>query len=733
VRKIFLSASFVLLLISTQLSAQEAGNDSTDRVLEEVIVTATKREVALQDLAMSVGVLTAKQLQDIGAIDLSDYWRLVPSLNARDGAFGGNSVIIRGLSDTDSFQSTESLNAFYIDDTAITYVTGLFASAGDFAMVDVERVEVLRGPQGTLVGANAMGGAIRVITKEPDPSSGTSRLELRLSNTKHGGWNYGGNFIWNQPIGDDSAIRLAAFYQDDDGFIDDIGLQHKNINDKERTGVRLSGLWNTTDSFEILARVYAENIDTGGYNYTDPIGKLELGLETEGDYQIALLSPETRQEKLRLAALRLRWSANWGEVYSATSWFKKDLQQAYDWSKEFYYEFFGFWNPAPFASDSSQRDFSQELRISSDGAGNFNWLAGFYYLDQDFRSQSVGAVPGALEICPDCGFLIPPDEVIMDFDERSDRQDFAIFGELSWRFHESFEATLGGRWYQIDRNYSTSGYFAIFPVDDQIEGDANDFVPKLSLSWDSTDQTMVYGLISQGFRPGQFNEALSRELCGARDIIDSDSLTNYEAGIKTRSQDGQFSMNATVFHIDWDDMQTNVFNQQECGFIFLENAGKATSDGVEVDFNWLVAENFNLQGGFGYNKAELAEALPNPGVDAPKGTRIPNVPDWTANIAGTWSFQWSDHLGGYFRADAQYVGSRTTRFDQTENLQTLSKLDSYALFNLRLGGQTESWRTELFVTNLFDKVADIFCCRYDYETTIARPRTIGARAIFDFN
>ncbi len=208
--------------------AQNADDENEERVLEEIIVTATKREVNLQDLPLSVSVLTGQQLADVGATRMDYYWRMIPSLNVKDGPVGGDSVIIRGLSDTTSFFQNESLNAFFIDDTAVTLVPGLFNTPGDPALIDVARVEVLRGPQGTLVGANAMGGVIRVITQEPDIEMTSRSLDMNLSSTAHGGLNYGGNIILNQPLSNgNSAIRLVAFYQDEDGFINDIGLQNK--------------------------------------------------------------------------------------------------------------------------------------------------------------------------------------------------------------------------------------------------------------------------------------------------------------------------------------------------------------------------------------------------------------------------------------------------------------------------------------------------------------------------
>jgi outer membrane receptor protein involved in Fe transport len=721
----------VLAACSMAVSAQDKPADNEVRVLEEIIVTATKRAVKLHDLPLSVGVVTGEELTDIGAIGMDDYWRMIPSLNVKDGPLGGNTAIIRGLSDSVSFSQPESLNAFYLDDVAITFVPGLYATPGDPALVDVARVEVLRGPQGTLVGANAMGGAIRIITNEPDSEESLRSLDLNLSNTAHGGWNYGGRFIINQPLGGGaSAIRLAAWYQDDDGYTDDIGLGREDINSEQRQGARLSWLWNASDSLEILARAYSEKIETGDLDFTDPIGKPELGLPTEGDYQVALLSPQPREEELRVATLRIRWQAAWGELYSATSWFEKDTSLNADWSPEFNLNF-GFYHLAPFHTEVGQQDLSQELRFSSDGSGVFNWLAGLYYLDQEATRFDTGSAPGIHEDCPGCFPFIGPDEILLQYHEQSSRKDTALFGEVSWRFREDFEATFGGRWYRIKRELASQGFFTIFPLDELVSGEGEDFVPKLSLSWDVSDQTMVYGLVSEGYRPGQFNTPAARDVCGARTIIDSDSLRNYEIGTRTRLADERVGLNVTVFHIDWDDIQTSTFDF-DCGFTVLENGGKASSDGLELEFSALLTDNFSLQGGIGYNDAKLEEAIP--AFNAPEGQRIPNVPKVTANLAVIWNFAWSDRIGGLFRGDVQYVGSRTTSFDPTlsERTPTPASLDAYYLVNLRLGGDTGRWFTELFIDNLFDEVADLFCCRLFVETYINRPRTIGVRTRYDF-
>ena len=714
------------------VSAQDDADGDEKPVLEEIIVTATKREVNLQDLAQSVGVLSGEQLQDMGALRLDDYWRAIPSLNVKDGPLGGDTVIIRGLSDSDSFLQNESMTAFYLDETSINYVEGLFGTPGDPSLVDVARVEVLRGPQGTILGANAMGGAIRIISNEPDPETASQRVDLNISDTAHGGWNYGTSLVLNQPVREgSSALRLAAFYQDDDGWIDDIGLGSKDINSDRSTGARLSYLARVNDSLEVLARVYFEDRNLGGFNWQDPVGLPQLGLFTD-KYQRVLLSDEHRDEQLKLASLRLSWRTSWGEVISATSWYEKDVTLAIDFSPEIL-GFFGILNVAPGDTDLRQKDISQEFRLMSDHSDTFSWLTGVYFLDQESRSEDSFIIPGVHASCPGCFPFIPADEVALDVAGRGTRQEWSLFGEVNWRFRPEWELTLGGRWYDIERSLDTRGFFLFDSLDDGVRGDDQDFVPKLSLAWDTTDSVMIYALASKGFRGGQFNNAAARDVCGAKPVLDSDELWNYELGARAQSASGTATLNISAFHIDWTDIQTSVLpDPAQCLFLFKENSGKATSDGFELDFSTLLSEHFVLQGGLGYNKAELTEE--NLSFNAPKGTRIPNVPKVTANLAGTFNFALGNAVDGFARGDIQYVGSRTVFFDPTlaEAIGSPATLDAYYLVNVRVGAQRDRWRAEIFVDNLFDEVADLFCCRFDNETAINRPRTIGLRTRYDF-
>ncbi|MDX1429840.1 MAG: TonB-dependent receptor, partial [Rhodothermales bacterium] len=470
----------VCLLLLFCVPGAFAQSGSSDRVIEEIIVTATKREVPLTDLAMSVDVLTGDQLTEAGMFRLEDYWRTVPSLAVRDGPFGGNRITIRGLTDSDSFQSTESLNAFYIDDTPITYVTGLFSSAGEPTLVDVERVEVLRGPQGTLVGANAMGGAIRVITRDPDPAGVQSSLDAQLSTTAHGDMGYRISAVHNQPMAEtNSALRIAAYYHHEAGFIDDIGFAQSDINDQDTAGLRLSFSARLGKDIDVLARVQAENREVGGYDYRDPVGKPEVGLATRGGYQVALLVDEEWEEDLVLASLRVTWRSPWGEFVSATSWFDKETDGLFDWSPEFN-EFVGFFYPIEGSFNRRQEDFVQEFRLLG-STGKVEWLVGAFYLDQEARFDDQLVAQGLNATCGNCLPFVGPDELLLDFDSRIDRQDKAVFGELDWQFADAWTATLGARWYDIEQSQDTVGFFAFDPLDSRTGGGADDLVGKGSL------------------------------------------------------------------------------------------------------------------------------------------------------------------------------------------------------------------------------------------------------------
>ena len=305
--------------------------DSSVEVIEEIIVTATRRETRLQETAASVGVMSAQELEATRALSFDDYWRRIPSMAVTDLGLFGTQTAIRGLSGGAGALQGEPLTATYLNDTPLTQSDGYFRTTPDLYLVDMERIEVLRGPQGALFGASSMGGAIRNITKAPNEYRSEQRIEGTVSNTEHGGTNYIVNAVFNQPlVKDRSAVRLAAFYQDMEGWVDDIGLDRQNVNWNRVKGFRLSANTRFGDRVFVTGNIHYQDLEAGSYDEVDPNGKPEIGLATEGDYELALLVPESRADDLAVYSLDIDSAADWADWTSVTSYFESDSAYAID-------------------------------------------------------------------------------------------------------------------------------------------------------------------------------------------------------------------------------------------------------------------------------------------------------------------------------------------------------------------------------------------------------------------
>lgn len=713
-------------------------------ILEEIIVTATRRDSVLQDTALSVGVQTARDLAEMRAVNLKDYWRLIPSLVVTDSGPFGTRVAIRGLSGNSSARADESLTAIYLDDTPITNPEGFFTSAPDFDLVDVNRVEVLRGPQGTLFGASTMGGALRTITNRPDATASTQFYEATISGTNHGGTNYDFNAVLNQPlVRNRSALRLVAYYRNADGYIDDIGLNRTNVNSNETLGFRLSGNAKIGDKLLFTGKIQYQDVKVGSYNEVDPVGKPEIGLAIEDDYQLALLLEESRSDEVVLYNLNVEYTTPWADWISVTSYFENESEYIIDIGDEMN-TFFGTYLVAPIDGRFTQKVFTQEFRVTSNAEGRFGWLAGFFYLDQETPREEIVSAAGFNDT-PFCQGVDPPpppnapyptcsgfpdgEEILAEEQLQSIREDYGVFGEVSYQLAERWEGTVGARWYQISKRTSglSSGFFVGgFDIVTDVGSDEDGVNAKGSLAYRVNEDAMVYVLASQGFRPGGANDPSVVGVCeNAPLTYESDNLWNYELGARTSWLGNHLILNGTVYHIDWSDAQIIVFSQA-CNLSFVDNSGEATSDGIEVEVSAVINDHWELALNAGYVNATLKEAIPNPDVNAPTGTNLPNVPDVTASLVSTHHFPTFGNYEGFVRADVQYTGHSFSDID----LNVRVKNPSYILVNLRAGIETGQWRTELYVENMFNEQAILFCCRLNGEFVTNRPRTIGLRVSY---
>ena len=717
--------SAVLFSTGASVGAQHGIDGSGQQVLEEIVVTATRRDTALQETPLSIGVLTAQDIEDSGALHVFDYWRMIPSLAVTDWGFAGNRFIIRGLSGSSGPETDESLTANYLDDTLLISPQGLFTHAPSFRLADIDRVEVLRGPQGTLFGAGSMGGAIRLITNQPDATRSTQSYEALISETAHGDLNYGLTAVWNLPLVEDrSALRLAAYRFDEDGYIDDIGQGHDNANGVTTTGLRFSSMAIVSNNLDVSAKIVYERMKLDGFNFVDPNGKPPVGLVITDDYQAALLTDEWREEETLLFNVNLDYGSAVGDLFSVTSYYDSETDAQLDISESINV-FFGVFFPAWGNDGFRQKAFMQEFRFASDTGGRWDWLAGAFYSDMEFDRGTVLPAPGFNALCGGCTGLPDGEETVLVSDVDDDRRELGLYVDLSYRFTERLQGSIGARWYDLRRRAHevATGLFADPNLPVATREFENDGINgKATLSYKLTDDALLYALVSEGFRLGGANEQAAAFLCDTEQTFDSDSIVNFEVGAKMQFFGDRMVFNTALYHAKWDDAQLLV--QPRCGFSVGINSGGVTAEGVEIETAYVPNDRWELSLNAGYMNPTLDNDVPD--IGAPAGRRLSNVPDVTASFASTYRFPAFGGRHGFARADVQHVGSIYTEIGNVGRPRI--ELDPYTLVNLRTGIEGERWRITLFADNVFDEQATVLCCRDNGEFTINRPRTIGIRA-----
>ena len=740
---------------SLPINAAVAANKNESRldrpatdVIDEIVVTATRRATPLQDTALSVGVLAGEYIERARIRGFDHYWRQIPSMSVTDSGPFGTGVTIRGLSQNYGADSGSGLTSTYIDDTLVTNSAMDFSSPPDLYLLDIDRVEVMRGPQGTLFGAGSVGGAVRTITNKPDPTARQFEIETTASATKHGGSNFGVTGVLNQPLAEGrTAFRLAAFLDDSDGFVDDIGQQQSNVNWERTAGFRLSAMSFAGDNLRVDGKFQYQKREAGSFDEVDPNGKPEIGLATHDDYQLALLVPESRSDELTLLGLDLNYEAPWGTMTSVTSYFENELVYVIDIADEMN-TFFGQYLPVPIDGGFSQKTFTQEFRIAGAKGTRLDWLGGLFYLDEevpektDIPAPGFNSTPFCIDVDPPPPFGAPsptcsgqPDgeENLWFGSAIATRMDYGVFGDASYRFSERWEASVGARWYDIRKRFSDKyegffvGGFGPSVADGRIDESSEDGVNlKASLAFRPNDDVMLYGLASQGFRPGANNDPFIVEVCAfAPESYESDTVWNYEIGARTQWRDTGLTVNATAYRIDWTDAQVSIFSV-DCGNYYTANSGKAESHGIEVEINALISDRWDLAFSAGYTSAKLAAPLVDPDINAPTGTELPNVPGVTASLISTYTFPVLGDSQGFVQFAAQYTGTAYSTLD----LDSRIKKPSYTLVDLGGGVESGRWRTELFIDNLLDDKGIYSCCRINGEYVVNRPRTVGLRVSY---
>jgi iron complex outermembrane recepter protein len=686
--------AFLASIFSAAASGQDAG--ANVQTLEEIIVTAQKREERLQDVPVPVTAIGADSLLDGNQLQLQDYYTRVPGLGFQPGRSGEPVLAIRGV--TADYGANPAVGVT-IDDIPYGASTGLGGglAAPDIDPSELSGIEVLRGPQGTLYGANSLGGLLKYATVDPAIERVSGHLQAGLATVRHAddqGYNVRGGV--NVPLGEVFAVRASGFTRRDRGYIDDVATNQEDVNWIGTHGGRLSALWQPSEDLSLKLGALYQRSERHGANYVDLLAGLEEWqqdrlrgtglLEREAQFLTAVLSA-------KLGGFDLTALSGYGQ---------DDYHARGDLS--FLAPLFGV---AGLALDDvrSNDKFSQEIRLATPAGERFEWMAGAFYTHEKTPATSRLTV-----VDPTSG-AAANDLVLIPFQMTLD--EYAAFADLTVHFTDRVDVQFGARQSWIEQDY-TQGVDE--PGHSTAEALTYMLTPRLRLSPD----LMVYARVASGYRPGGPNTNVA--VIGVPEY-EPDETLNYELGVKGNILGGALSFDASLYHIIWDDLQVSVTTPS--GLAYFTNAGEAKSEGVELSFEARASNAFRVAGWVAFNNAELTEPFPlETNLPGAAGDRIPGNVEWSAHLSIEQEFSLPLDATGSIGGMLSYVGDRPGLY--VANSATRELYPSYSQLNLRAGVQTGAWSFNLFANNVTDKRAVLL--RDPLLSTAViyiQPRTIG--------
>lgn len=705
---------------------QQAAASHTQTIdpLNEIVVTASKRTESIQNVPMSVSAFGELAIERNAFNSVQDYGTRIP--NFAFAAAGESrsskqtSFAIRGISGAGT-------TGLYIDDSPLP-------DSLDPAVVELERIEVLRGPQGTLYGARSMGGTVRLITKQPDLNEFAGHLSADLSSTSGGGTNHSIEGVVNLPVASDTfALRVLGYTRYDAGFLDRAPLPespqpfavNENFNNQRRSGGQITGLLSLLDGALTVTPRFA-------YEKTERDGRSQADIEAGNDVNYRLFDIDERSGgEWKLATLTVGYTTDYGRFVSATSYFDHASFDTEDGS-EILNAIFEQSPPVPGVLRAHDDDevFSQEFRFSSSFDGPLQLTTGLYFQD----SKTSTAFPPSP--------MPPISDNLYTLDLQQKVKEAALFAEANYDLTDRLTLIAGLRYFDNEVTFSQlqGGLFG-----DQVpyegEQQQSGVTPKVGVQYHLTDDRMIYANAGKGYRVGGVNgfaagacaQGLSDIGISADDAASykSDSVRSYELGAKTRWLDRTLALNAAAFRIDWDDLQQTL-GLGDCGYFAVVNIGAARSQGMELEVAWSPSPIVSFSLGLGYTDAEIVDNGGLTGNGAAVGSPVQNVPEWTANSGVDLDFD-IGNIPAFVHADYAFV-------DRSFNNRNEPRIrPSYAIANLRGGITIGDWELALFVRNLTDEaanLADVPPMVIEYpgrpRIQVNQPRTLGVQAKVSF-
>ncbi|MEP5766213.1 MAG: TonB-dependent receptor [Halieaceae bacterium] len=766
--------------VSTALTGGGHAYAQGELALEEVIVTATKRETSMQELPQSIQAFTTEDIQRRGFRGIEDYFKQIPSLTASTREPGGTSVVFRGVASSGIQFGTNPSSSVYLDEQPIT-AAGLNPNP---RLIDIARVEALSGPQGTLFGDSSQSGTLRIITNKADTEAFSAWVEGGASTVDDGDDGYDLSGMVNLPVSDSVAVRLVGFTTRDAGAINN-GLTtsqggtftnsaqvESDVDQNDTEGGRLNLRWDINEDWTVDVMGIFQNEDKDGFGDTNTDRSDDL---EQGRFYDESLSDDWYQ-----VGLTLEGKLGWADGTLAISYFDRDFKyqaDATDYLFEFnkissYYPYYAAYDfggdPRGYATNEIESDrWSVEARLATPGASDSRWggILGVFYSREtsnslflseidDFAGTAGFAYLAYLQYYYTGYFPQGPTDNWFFGSYDSEIETYAVFGEVTYDITDNLSITAGGRWYDVQRDDKllSGGLMQgrkpdratdLVSLDEESDEGDDGFVPKVNITYTIDDDKLVYATYSEGFRSGGGNTVRRQSVLPRN--YDSDTLKNYEIGAKTEWLDGSLRFNITGYYMEWDDIQIQANDPQPLVFsLGTINFPQAEIKGVEMDFAWVPLAGLTIDGSYSYLDAELSEdetVFEETGfpIEATDGTDLPLAPEWKAAIGAEYVFNF-DIFGAdpSIRLDFSHIDDSVNALEGLESIVFAPEprtQSSYDTWDLRAGLDGDGWSANFYIRNLDDERGEVFYNnRWGKERlSITTPRTYGFAIRKSFN
>ena len=741
--------------LSIGLGFSQTDSAFAEEDVEEVVVTASKREANLQDLPMAVQAITSEELEAKNISDFNDIANLVPSITVDDSGSGNSYFYVRGVSDGGfgNRAGAQASTALYIDEQPLSTIGG----NPDLHVYDIERVEILTGPQGTLYGSSSQAGTVRIITKKPNPDATELGFDVEYGDVHDGTPDRSLEAFVNLPLGDSAALRLSAYDLHSGGWLDNVATtqtftylgthsnsdyielkEDYNSSDKEGVRLRFSNEFDNGLNLDIsfLQQEYFSN------------GSWESDV-AEGARKVSRYTPETFADDFEQMSLTLSGPLTDNIDFTFTSsMFDRDIAYTYDYTQYVYYygydyyaayyydyDYYASTDPRVFYTqfDKYERN-SNEFRIQSVTDSGYQWILGAFYETNDHEYQTFYDFTGQLATS-----LTVVDNRWWAQDNIRDDQQTAIFGEVTVPVSDKTDLTVGFRDYETKNEFfAQDGYFGYY--EDAPTGwvgrtnlykfDDKGVAPKFNIAHRPNDNLLVYATYSEGFRPSGINRTTGRTAELVPDTYTSDLLRNYEFGWKSSLADGKVTFNGLMYSMKWEDYQSTRYVYDLLTVAYVDNVGMATVNGAELTSYFNISDSLSMSLMANINDPTMDDDIVDAGgtVLGNKGNTLAYVPEQRFILTLDKDFTLRGKPA-YFSLDSSYTGERWA--DETNT----TPMPSYSMMNVRTGMEFGSGVSgEIFINNANDTrpVLGLYDDFGDQRLTSSQPRVIGIRIRYKY-